>query len=75
MSPKIGDREVQLQERLREVEDNFDRQMRARGFEPTQAELIALPGPLANLYAEREELRAELQNLKTDPLEARDSVE
>ncbi len=42
---------------------NFERQMRERGFEPAQAELVALPGPLAKLYAEREELRADLEEL------------
>ena len=35
--------------------------MRGRGFDPAQADNVALPGPLAKLYAEREELRAQLQ--------------
>lgn len=67
MSYKISEREGQLEERLREVEEDFERQMRARGFEPAQAELIALPGPLAKLYAEREALRADLQKLNAVP--------
>lgn len=54
----------ELEGRLREVEETFERQLRARGFEAAQAELIALPGPLAKLYAEREELRADLEELK-----------
>ena len=54
----------ELEDRLREVETNFVRQMRERGFEPAQAENIALPGPLAKLYAEREELRAELEEMQ-----------
>jgi len=75
MSPmidKIRERRGRIEERLREVEENFEQQMRQRGFEPAQAELIALPGPLAKLYAEREELRADLEELKADPLEQRD---
>ena len=69
MSYKTDDQEGRLEERLREVEENFERQMRERGFEPAQSELIALPGPLAKLYAEREELRADLEKLKADRLE------
>jgi hypothetical protein len=49
-----------LAERLRRVEESLARQMRERGFDPKQAENIALPGPLAKLYAEREQLRTEL---------------
>ena len=66
VSNQIDDREDRLEERLREVEETFEHQMRARGFEPAQAELVALPGPLATLYAEREQLRADLENLKGD---------
>ena len=69
MSNEIDALEGRLEERLREVEEDFERQMRARGFEPAQADLIALPGPLAKLYAEREELRADLQKLKAGPKE------
>ena len=63
----------ELEDRLREVEASFVRQMRARGFEPAQAENIALPGPLAKLYAEREELRAELEKLQPGYLKRYDS--
>jgi hypothetical protein len=63
----------ELEDRLREVEANFVRQMRERGFEPAQAENIALPGPLARLYAEREELRAELEKLQPRHLKQQDS--
>jgi len=62
----------QLDARLREVEERFVRQMRERGFEPAQAELVALPGSLARLYAEREALRADLEDLRAGPLEQRD---
>ena len=63
----MREREDRLEERLRAVERDFERLMLERGFEPGQAELVALPGPLAKLYAEREELRAELENLKEGP--------
>lgn len=69
MNHEMGERRGWLEERLREVEEDFERQMRERGFEPSQAELIALPGPLARLYAEREELRATLEELKADSRE------
>ncbi|MEK6333862.1 MAG: hypothetical protein AABM67_02875 [Acidobacteriota bacterium] len=49
-----------LRARLRELEAEFDREMRARGFDPAQAENVALPSHLAALYAEREQIRAEL---------------
>lgn len=64
MNHETSEQRRWLEERLREVEEDFERQMRQRGFEPAQAELIALPGPLARLYAEREELRANLEELK-----------
>ena len=50
-----------LRGRLRELEAEFDREMRARGFDPAQAENVALPSHLAALYAEREQIRAELE--------------
>ncbi len=51
----------QIEAKLRAVEERFDREMRARGFDPAQAENIALPSVLARLYAEREELREEME--------------
>lgn len=72
MSYQTDDQEGRLEERLREVEETFERQLRERGFELAQTELIALPGPLAKLYAEREELRDNLEKLKADRLEQRD---
>lgn len=54
-------RRNQLARRLREVEASFARQMRQRGFDPEQVENTAMPGQLAKLYAEREALRAELE--------------
>ena len=48
---------------LRELEETFEREMRARGFDPAQVENVALTSELARLYAAREELRMELQGL------------
>ncbi len=67
VSHTIHEQRGRLEGRLREVEEKFERQLRERGFEPAQAELTALPGPLAKLYAEREELRADLEKLKAHP--------
>ena len=55
-----------LQEKLRAVEEEFEREMRARGFDPAQDDNIALTTPLAKLYAERERLRDELEKSNED---------
>jgi hypothetical protein len=49
--------------KLHALDAEFDREMRARGFDPAQAENVALPSHLAALYAEREQIRAELDEL------------
>ena len=54
---------TQLEEKLREVDERLRSEMRARGFDPDQEENVALTGPLAKLYLERESLRAELETL------------
>jgi hypothetical protein len=54
----------ELNKRLRELDAEFDREMRARGFDPTQAENVALPSHLAALYGEREQIQAELEELR-----------
>jgi hypothetical protein len=51
----------QIEAKLQAVEERFDREMRARGFDPAQEDNVALPSALARLYAEREELREELE--------------
>ena len=59
-----------LREKLRDLNEQFDREMRARGFDPSQAENIALPSALAAIYAERENLSArieELEEVKENP--------
>jgi hypothetical protein len=57
-----------LRAKLRELDAEFDQEMRARGFDPAQAENVALPSHLAALYAEREQTSAQLAELegKTD---------
>jgi hypothetical protein len=53
-----------LRDQLRALDAEFDREMRARGFDPAQAENVALPSHLAELYAEREHLKAKLAELE-----------
>ena len=52
-----------LREKLRALDAEFDREMRTRGFDPAQAENVALPSHLAALYSEREQIKAELEEL------------
>jgi hypothetical protein len=54
---------AELQETLRELEARFEREMRARGFDPSQAETVALPSALAAIHEELGEARAELDEL------------
>jgi hypothetical protein len=54
---------TELEERLREVDQRLRREMLARGFDPAQDDNVALTAPLAKLYMERENLRAELASL------------
>ena len=55
-----------LHEKLRALDAEFDQEMRARGFDPAQAENVALPSNLAALYAEREQIKARLEELEGD---------
>ena len=64
MADHRGDRRRALEEKLRIVEEIFVREMRQRGFEPDQAENVALPTSLARLYAQREALKTELVEMK-----------
>ncbi len=52
-----------LNKKLRALDAEFDRELRARGFDPTQQENVALPAHLAELYKQREQLKAELAEL------------
>jgi len=59
---------AEFRQKLRTIDAEFDREMRARGFDPAQAENVALPSHLAALYAEREQIKAALEESegKTD---------
>lgn len=50
-----------LRAKLRALDAEFEREMRARGFDPAQAENVALPSHLAALYAEREHTRGQIE--------------
>ena len=54
----------QLEGRLLEITERFEQQMRARGFDPQQADNIALPAALARLYIERQELLERLEEIR-----------
>lgn len=62
----------ELEAKLRSVEETFAREMRERGFELDQTENVALPGSLARLYAEREALKAQLEEEERGGLDERD---
>jgi hypothetical protein len=64
MADLNSDRRSALEEKLRSVEETFVREMRQRGFEPDQAENVALPTSLARLYTQREALKTELDRMK-----------
>lgn len=57
---------IQLEEKLRDVGERLRSEMLARGFDPAQRDNLALTGPLAKLYMERENLQAELDLLPGD---------
>lgn len=56
-------RRTYLEKKLREVDRQLRREMRARGFDPDQDENLALTAPLAKLYSERKHLRDEIESL------------
>jgi len=65
MSGPEKSKRKELEERLGEVEQQLRSEMLARGFDPAQAEHLALTTPLASLYVEREQLRDELDSLES----------
>jgi len=54
----------QLKARLLEITEQFEQQLRARGFDPQQADNVALPAALARLYIERQELLEKLEEIR-----------
>jgi hypothetical protein len=64
MSEHLRDRLKHLELQLQTVSENFDRELRARGFDPEQVETAALPLTLSKLYVQRQALREELDNLR-----------
>ncbi len=66
MDDKTKDRLLELESRLKFLDEDFNREMRARGFDPAQAENVALPATLARLYMERQLLLEELKNLEQE---------
>ena len=54
----------QLEAELQEITERFEQQMRARGFDPEQAENVALPAALAQLYVERQLLIEKLEEIR-----------
>ena len=54
----------QLEAQLREITEEFEQQMRARGFDPEQADNVALPTALARLYVERQKLLEKLEEIR-----------
>ena len=65
MADNANERRRELETRLKTITENFEHEMRARGFDPAQAENAALPTPLATLYLERQSLIEELENLNS----------
>jgi uncharacterized lipoprotein YajG len=63
MSSPAESKRIELAEKLREVDQQLRSEMLARGFDPAQDDNVALTAPLAKLYMERENLRAELDSL------------
>ncbi len=63
MSRPEESRRTRLEEKLREVDEQLRTEMLARGFDPSQDDNVAFTAPLAKLYTEREDLRAELKSL------------
>ena len=59
-------RRTQLEMKLLEVDERMRTEMLARGFDPAQADNLALTGPLAKIYIERENLQAELELLSSN---------
>jgi hypothetical protein len=60
---RVDERVLKLRELLCECEARFDAEARKRGFDPAQAENMALPSTLARLFIECEQIRTELEEI------------
>ena len=56
-------RRTKLEAKLRELGTRLREEMLKRGFDPRQAENVALPSALAKLFVECEEVKTELEEL------------
>ena len=63
MSTDEVDEVGRIREKLRHVTEQFEREMRARGFDPQQAENVPLTRSLANLHLEQTRLSSTLAEL------------
>ena len=54
---------MKLEAKLRTLNTRLRDEMLKRGFDPSQAENVALPSALAKLFAECEEVKMELEEL------------
>jgi hypothetical protein len=75
MSPANDSKRTALEEKLRAVDYHLRSEMRARGFDPDQDDHVAFTAPLAKLYMERENLRAELETVTEDKTSSEDNQE
>ena len=62
-SASLEEAQTELEARIRDLDERLRSEMRARGFDPAQGENLALTGPLAKLYMERQTLTEELETL------------
>jgi hypothetical protein len=63
----MDDEQAQLQElesQLQLITENFAREMRARGFDPAQADNVALPATLADLYLQQQSLMEQIEEIR-----------
>ena len=63
MSTDEVDEVSRIREMLRLVSEQFEREMRERGFDPQQAENVPLTQSLANLHLAQTNLRSKLAEL------------
>lgn len=66
--PQLASKRQELEEKLRAADQQLRSGLLARGFDPAQDDNLALTGPLAKLYLERENLRDELEAISGDQL-------